>query len=593
MCGICGFNWNDKNLVGKMIHTLKHRGPDDSGNYLDNEVSLGHTRLAIIDLSAKGKQPIHNEDNSIWIIFNGEIYNYQEIKKRLLKMNHNFYTNTDTEVIIHAYEQFGTECLNQFNGQFAFCIYDSNKKSLFLARDRFGIKPLYYFFKNNSFIFASEIKSILQYDFKKSINKKALREYLTFRFTIAPNSIFNNVYKLYPSSYLIYDLDKNSLKINKYYTQEIQSSYKYDINTLTSTIYKLINDSVRLRMIADVPVCSFLSGGIDSSIITYMATKYNPNINTYSVGFENFSELKFAKIVSDYFKTNHHELIIKKEDVLGNIEKMIYHMDEPIGDAAFFPTLLISELVSRDYKVVLAGEGSDEIFGGYDKYKLLNYGKKISWFLPKVRFQNDILQRIGKFSKLDDYQGYIEVIRAFTDEELKLLKLSFIQMKQFQKRGLNRFQKMQFIDLNTSLCEDFFMKADKMSSAFGLEERVPFMDHRLVSFALNLPTKLKLRFWNEKFILKQTFSNILPKVIIKRRKTGYNTPMDLWLKTVIKDRFLEIFHQNRHNLYKKDYIIDLYNRLLKTGSNYKQNFYLAQKLWSIYVFEEWFNQYMN
>ena len=370
MCGICGFNWNDKNFLKKMLSCLKHRGPDDLGYFINDGISLGHTRLSIIDLSKKGRQPIHNENNSIWISFNGEIYNYKDIKLKLMKNGHDFYTNTDTEVIVHAYEEYGYGCLNLFNGQFAFCIYDQNKNEIFLARDRFGIKPFYFFYLDGIFIFASELKAILQYDFKKEINMDALNQFFTYRYIIAPKTILENVYKLKPSHFMRFNLNTNQYSINKYYSLEINSNKFNTFKNITSVLFKLINDSVRLRMIADVPVCCFLSGGIDSSILTGLASNYNTNINTFSVGFETSSELKYAKIVSDYFNTDHHELMISNEDFIRNLNQMIYYMDEPVGDAAFLPTLLISELVSKKFKVVLAGEGGDELFGGYDKYKL-------------------------------------------------------------------------------------------------------------------------------------------------------------------------------------------------------------------------------
>ncbi|MFX1500372.1 MAG: asparagine synthase (glutamine-hydrolyzing) [Promethearchaeota archaeon] len=590
MCGICGFTWANKNLLKKMINTLKHRGPDDTGYYIDDKISIGHTRLSIIDLTEKGRQPIHNEDNSIWISFNGEIYNYNEIRKELIKKGHNFYTNTDTEVIIHAYEEYEYDCVNLFNGQFAFCIYDQNKNEIFLARDRFGIKPLYYYHFNGTFIFASELKTLLQYELKKEINKEALNQLFTFRYTIAPDTILKNIYKLKPSHFIRFNLNTNQFLISKYFTLNKRLSNKKNIKELTSELFKLINDSVRLRMIADVPVCCFLSGGIDSSILTGLASNYNTNINTFSVGFETSSELKYAKIVSDYFNTNHHELIVKNEDFLENFNKMLYYMDEPIGDAAFFPTLLISKLVSKQFKVVLAGEGSDEVFGGYDKYKLYYYGKKFSQIIPKLNYKSEILNRMSKFSNLNENLGYLETIRVFNSEELEKMDLKSANMRKFWSNDGDLFQKMQYFDINTVLPEDFFMKADKMSSAYGLEERVPYMDHRIVSFGLQLPNNLKLFLLNEKYILKKTFLNYLPKVIINRKKRGYNAPMDSWFKSILKYRFLELINEKNHNLYKKEFALMPFAKILNSDANYKKNFLLLQKCWTIFIFEEWYKQ---
>ena len=382
----------------------------------------------------------------------------------------------------------------------------------------------------------------------------------------------------------------NQISIKRYFTLNINNKQPYSLKNIPSKLFELINDSVKLRMIADVPVCSFLSGGLDSSIITGLATKYNSKINTFSVGFETSSELKYAKIVSDYFNTIHHQLIITNEDFLNNIDKMIYYMDEPIGDAAFFPTMLISELVSRQFKVVLAGEGADEIFGGYDKYKMFYYGKKLSKIIPKMNYRYDILKRISKYSELTDKEGYIETIRVFDSEESNKMNLKPVILKKYWNNNGNTFQKMQFFDINTVLPEDFFMKADKMSSAYGLEERVPYMDHRIVSFGLNLPTNLKLFGWNEKYLLKKSFSKFLPKTIVKREKRGYNAPMGDWFKNVLRYRFIDLINEKNHHLYKKDFAKSIFTKVINSNYNYKRNFLMLQKCWTIFVFEEWYKE---
>lgn len=265
-------------------------------------------------------------------------------------------------------------------------------------------------------------------------------------------------------------------------------------------------------------------------------------------------------------------------------------MDEPIGDAAFFPTLLISELVSKQFKVVLAGEGGDEVFGGYDKYKLFYYGKKMSHFIPKMKYKSDILKRMSRFSNYTDKIGYLETIRVFDSEELKEMNLSSGDFNNFWSSSGNLFQKMQYFDINTVLPEDFFMKADKMSSAYGLEERVPYMDHRLVSFGLNLPTYLKLFLLNEKYILKKAFLKFLPRIIVKRKKRGYNAPMGYWFKSILRYKFLELINENNHNLYKKDFALTTFKKVLSSNTNYKKNFLMLQKCWMILIFEEWYKQ---
>jgi len=592
MCGIAGFNWNDLNLITKMIHSLKHRGPDGSGKFLNDNISLGNTRLAIIDLTDKGKQPLHNEDESCWITFNGMIYNYEEVRKNLEEKGHNFYSNTIAEVVIHAYEEYSYNCLNQFNGQFAFCIYDDVKQELFLARDKFGIKPLYYYYKDNCFIFASEIKTILEYDFENKINKEALREYFTYRFTFAPNTILQNIFKIKPSQYLIFDLKTNHLSFHQYYSLKIDARPPVTSNKLSITSFKLMKNAVKQRLKADVPVCTFLSGGIDSSLVTSLVSQFVKELNTFSVGFENSSEFKYARIVSEQFNTIHHEYILRNEDVLKSINKMICYIDEPIGDAAFLPILYLSEKVSKGFKVVLTGDVGDETFGGYDKYKMFLYGRLISKFIPKIKLKQEIFSRVSKFSILNDVDAYIETIRVFSDNEMNQMKISPKKIYRYWSENLRTLQKLQYYDLNTSVPEDFNMKSDKMSMAFGIEQRFPFADESVIKFALSLPLKFKIRFWNEKFLLKKSFSKFLPKEITARRKSGFNTPIDFWFKTILKNQFLDLIQNKSHNLYDKQFAIDLFERLMRSGTNFKKNFLLSQKLWTIYVFEEWYNQYM-
>ncbi len=593
MSGISGFNWNDKNLINKMLLTLNHRGPDNALLFLDDALSLGNNIITRNKALERRNQIIHNENESIWIVFDGEIFNSCSIRKLLEQKKHRFYTDNVEEVVIHAYEEYGHQCLLKFNGQFAFCIYDKNKSELFLARDPCGIVPLYYFHKSNRFIFASEIKALLNHDLIKKVNKKALREFFTFRFTIAPNTIIEDVSKLEHSHYMIFNLKKNQKKIVKYFDFVNEISKKRLKEDICPQVFKLLNNSVKIRSTGGKPICCFLSGGIDSSIITGLASKYNRELNTYSAGFESQSELKYAKIVSDHFNTIHHEIIVSNEDCFNNIDKMVYHMDEPIGDAAFIPTLILSEHVNQQFNIVLTGDGGDEAFGGYDKYKMYYYGRALSHFFPKFNYRQEILYRISKFSLLDEKNGYIETIRAFSDDEMNRLKIEPKIENRFWLKTGDIFQKMQYFDLNTSVPEDFCMKADKMSMAYSLEQRAPFSDVRLISLAINIPINLKIRFWNEKFLLKQTFRNLLPKIIVQRRKRGYSAPMDVWLKTILKSRFLELLKENNHQLYDKSLAFDLFSRMCNSGTNYKRIFLLAQKLWSIFIFEEWYKLFIK
>ncbi len=594
MSGICGFNWNDKNLIINMIESIKHRGPDGNGYYLDDYLSFGFTHLSINKLTKIVGVPISNEENSILIVFSGELYNRQNIKRKLNEKGYEFSSNLDAEIVLHSFEEYGIDCLSLFNGPFAFCIYDKINNLLFLARDPLGIAPLYYLNEDNRFVFASEIKSILNHEIEREVNRDGLKQYFTFRYTLAPNTLFKKIFKLEAAHYLIYDLKTNILTLKNYFNFEIPKARNYLFNDSPKILAKLVINSLKLRINSDIPVASLLSGGIDSSILTGLTSKINPDLNTFSVGFETSSELDFARLVAEFFNTNHHELIITNETVLSNMDKMISYLEEPVGDPGFFPTLLLCEFASKHNKIVLGGDGADEIFGGYDKYKLYFYGKRISYIMPKFKFWEkfDILSRLAKYSKLSDSQGYLETIRVFNHTELDRLGMENKEIDRYWLKRGNTYQKMQYFDIKTCMPEDFFMEADRMGAPFGIVKRMPYMDKTLVEFALNLPTNLKLHFWNEKFLLKRTFTNLLPKEIPKRRKRGFSVPMDYWFKTILDYQLIEVLKENRHGIYNYDYVLNLLQKMKKSGENYKKNFYLAQKLWTIYLFEEWYRKFI-
>ena len=590
MCGINGFNWSDKKLITQINNTVKHRGPDDGGTFVDSAVSLGHSRLSIIDLSKKGKQPMKRP--KYVITFNGEIYNYKEIRKELRE--YKFKSNSDTEVIIYAYDKWKEKCLEKFNGLFAFCIYDTKKKELFLARDRFGIKPLYYINKSKKFAFCSEIKGLLNLLEKKEIDKEGLAQFFNFRFTLGETTLVKDVKKLLPGHYLLFDL-KNK-KIKKY--EQYYELQKQQIKNKSFAYYKkktreLLDKSVKRRMVSDVPVACLLSGGIDSSIITALAKKYNSDLNTFSIGFDTTNELPSARLASNAIKTNHREYKIDKNNVLRYLKDMVYHMDEPIGDPGFLPIFVLSKEVKKHNKVVLSGDGGDEVFCGYDRYKMYHYGR----YLKNAVFHdfgNDILKRFKKMKGKDSFNAFFEIIRLFDNTELKKLGISKVNGKKFwQNKYPAQVLNAQEFDINTLLPNDFFMKADKMSSAFGLEQRVPFLDHELVEFAFSIPLKYKLMLWNEKYILKEAFRGKLPRKIINRRKHGFDVPIDYWFKNVLAEKLKKLLKTNNHKLYKQEHVLRLLIKIKKTGKKYKLNFILAQKLWSILVFEMWYERFMR
>lgn len=593
MCGINGFNFKDEKLILKMNKTIKHRGPQDDGYYLNHNLSLGHTRLSIQDLSKKGHQPMRYKH--LTIVFNGEIYNFKEIKKQLLRKGYKFKSECDTEVILATYLEWGENCVKKFNGMWAFCIYDEREKQLFLSRDRFGKKPLYYYYKDNKLIFSSEIKSILIHNIERNINKESLNEFFTYRFASKDKTILENIFNLYPAHNMIFDLKTNKIvSYKKFYDIKLEKQ-KISLEKAKVYILNLIEDSVKKRMIADVPVASFLSGGIDSSIITYFAKKYNPNLNTFSIGFDTINELSFAKIVANYLKTNHKEFMINKDNVLDYMEDMIYHMDEPIGaDPGFLPIFVLSKEVAKYNKVVLSGDGADEVFIGYDRYKLFYYGRILKHF-AFFDLKNEIYKRLKSMRNKPDFESFIEIGRVFEKEELSKMNLDTRTDKNTWNSNIapNILTKAQIFDIKTLLPKDLFMKADKMSSAFGIEQRTPFMDYRVVEFGLSLPLKYKLKGWNEKYILKNIAKDILPDKIWKRRKHGFNVPIDYWFTNVFADKLKKLLDKNKHGLYDKEYIYELLKDMKTLKGSFKSRNIIAQKLWTVLVFEMWYERFIN
>ncbi len=590
MCGIIGFDWKDEELLKESRDLISHRGPDDCGDYFSDGVSLGHRRLSIIDLSKRAKQPMKLLGRYV-VVYNGEIYNYKEIKKELKE--YDFKTRSDTEVLVYAYDKWGKYFLNKLNGMFAFCIYDKKKGEFFLARDRFGIKPLYYI-DDGKFVFSSEMKSLLSFLDKREVSKEGLKQFFNFRFTLGKTTLIAGINKFLPAHYMVYDVgDKKVREYERYYKLKKQTIGDKSFIFYKKRLKKLMKESVERRMVADVPVACLLSGGIDSSIITGLAKKFNDSLNTFSIGFDTTNELPYANKVANYFKTNHHEFKINKDNVEKYLDDMVYHMDEPIGDPGFLPIFVLSKKVSEYNKIVLSGDGGDEVFCGYDRYKMFHYGEFLKHFVF-FDFNNDVLKRLMKMKGKNAYSSFFETIRLFDNEELNKLGVEKYDGSIFWRNDYNKeVLNAQEFDIKTLLPNDFFLKADKMSSAFGLEQRVPYMDHELVEFAFSIPLKYKLRLWNEKHVLKKSFEKFIPKEIIKRRKHGFDVPIDYWFKDILGKKLKRLLDKNNHNLYKKDYIYKLLYKIKKTGDNYKLNFILAQKLWSILMFEIWYGWFMK
>ena len=516
MCGIAGFNWNDRNLLARMMESIQHRGPDESGVYINDHVSLGHQRLKIIDLES-GRQPIYNEDETVVVIFNGEIYNHNSLRVDLEKKGHQFYTNTDTEVIVHAYEEYGVECVHQFNGMFAIALYDSNNKMLFLARDRIGVKPLYYCFEQGKLIFASEIKAILQdHTIYREINSEAFREYFTFRYVPSALTLFKGIKKIQPGHILIL---KNGVLEVKQYWDIFENKTNFSEGDFTQDLYNRLSDAVQSRLVSDVPLGVYLSGGLDSASIVALMSKKMNNIKTFSVGFEaaKDSELPYAKMISEQFSTDHHEFIVEDRH-LSLLPKMVWHLDEPIGDPAILPTLVISEKAKKYVTVILAGEGGDEVFAGYDNQRVM---MQVRRFDPRIKILKDLTYHVKKLLPVDsNYYRLLNIVSAYTPEQQYFVLNSLFNSEEFKKLGMDATEQdisayfprkqmeilnsFQYYGFKTWLPHDFCMKADKMTMAYGIEERAPFLDYQLVNFGFSLPREFKINHGSGKHLLKKS-----------------------------------------------------------------------------------------
>ena len=580
MCGIVGCNFKT-NGFNKAIDLLNHRGPDNSGFHSFENFQFGHTRLSIIDLNEEANQPMVFDD--LVITFNGEIYNYQElIEKESLKC----ITKSDTEVLIRLYQKYEKNFLNKLNGMFSFCIFDKKKKSFFCARDRFGKKPFYFYYKNNKFIYASEIKSILKLlDTKPEMNNNAFHEYLSFMTPINDNTFYTDIKKLSAGAYLY--LDSKEFKIENYYDIDNIKTTQFDEKEILNNIENLLIESIQSRLVSDVEVATLLSGGIDSSLTSALYAKYSKKkINTFCIGYDehlHYSELPYARIVSKHINSNHHELIIGKNEFIETIDKMLDHTDEPFGDSASIPTYLLSEYINKQgIKVALSGEGSDESFLGYDNYfKILEYYNQKNepgvfnltkeWEYHKRGFYNEpIYQTCGE---------------SFTEKQKEKLLINYKDKSTLFNYSTSYEPEkwLTYIDFKIWIAEVLMTKIDRMSMAHSLELRAPFLDHKLVEYLLSVDVNIKKGNTN-KYLLKQIAEKYLPQEIVHRQKKGFSFPFLEWLHEEYKDEILNtILEVNKiTNIFNKDFVKFIYNES-------KENRF-KQHLWNLYVFSRWFNK---
>jgi asparagine synthase (glutamine-hydrolysing) len=599
MCGITGFSWPDQELVTRMTQKLAHRGPDQYGIYTDEFVSLGHRRLSILDLSEHGRQPMSNKENSIWITYNGEVYNFQQLRRTLEGKGYHFHSGTDTEVIVYAYQEYGAACVEMFNGMFAFAIWDKHKQELFLARDRLGIKPLYYYLHNGQFIFASEIKAILEAaEVKREINPQALYNYVGYEFVPAPDTIFRHIHKLPPGHHLHYR--NGQVEIAQYwnlqFATEVKSTAYYE-----EKMRYLLEDAVRQRLISDVPLGVFLSGGLDSSTLVAMMSRCGVEpIQTFALGYDDpsFSELDYAQTIAKEFNTQHQVLMI--DPITPELlETAVWHLDEPMTDLSTIPFYLICKKAREYVTVCLSGEGGDEVLVGYDRFKA---SKAHSYYsiIPEPIRRHLIASLVNALPDQPQKKGAINLLKRFIqggllpeegehirwqyfgiperDQELfskeiltEINRNPFASIRQ-QIAGCNsnkRLDREIYIDLRFSMPDSPLMKVDKMSMAHGLEVRVPFLDYRFVEFCATIPSELKLKGFTTKAIFRSAMKDILPDKIRNRGKQGYSLPIKNWLRQELREYTIELLTSS--SLIKEAFNLNFIEKLIREHLEYRAN----------------------
>ncbi len=607
MCGFVGFSdklENKKEIINAMMGRIVHRGPDMAGDYLDDDMALGFRRLSIIDLSEDGRQPMENEDGSLVIVFNGEIYNFREIRKELAEKGHIFKSNADTEVLLHGYEEYGTDITSKIRGMFAFVIWDKNKKTLFGARDHFGIKPFYYGkTSKGALIFGSEIKSFLEHpDFVKAVNKKALRPYLTFQYSSMEETFFEGVKKLPPAHYFVWDAE-GGMKITRYWDVDFSEggeSFEHYRDELDRTV----RESVAAHRISDVKVGSFLSGGVDSSYIT---AALMPD-ETFSVGFsfDKFNETDEAGELSGILGIKNFKKIIEADECFEHFEEIQYHMDEPQSNPSSVPLYFLAKLAKEHVTVVLSGEGADEIYAGYEWYDetpMMRKYKKIPGFIRRIAAS--VARRLPYFkghdfiikgsSRPEDYfigQALVfpekEALSVLNDEYKNAPSVKEITAPIYARvKGKSELIKKQYLDLNLWLPGDILLKADKMSMASSLELRVPFLDKVVMKQAQEIPARFKINEKNTKFVLREASHKTLPDEWANRTKKGFPVPIRYWLReekyyNIVKEYFEADFASE---FFKKDAIM----KLLDDHKNGKaQN---QRKIWTVFTFLVWYKKF--
>ncbi len=627
MCGIAGFIERETaaarggqeervRLLDQMCRVIKHRGPDDQGATVKGGVALGMRRLSIIDL-AGGHQPISNEDGTVTIVFNGEIYNYRELQPELERRGHRFQTNSDTEAIVHAYEEYGAACVEHLRGMFAFALWDARARKLFVARDRVGKKPLYYALtKDGAFVFGSELKSLLEHPgVERETNPEALDAYLTFGYVPDPLCIFKGVEKLPPGHHLTFA--DGCISIERYWDFLYEPTETRAEEDYIEELQALLDEAVRVRLVADVPLGAFLSGGVDSSaVVGLMARQMGQPVKTFSIGFneDSYNELKYARVAAKHFNTEHHEFVVTP-DICDIVDELVWHFDEPFADSSAIPTYMVSKM-ARDYvTVVLSGDGGDELFAGYTRYVT---DRKRSGFALLPRFlRRGLVQPLSRRLPhgargrnylynvtLDPVDRYIDSVSMFTSlNSLSLYTEDFRRRLRAGDDSRAMFQRLAskvttnepldallYLDSKTYLPGDILTKVDRMSMAASLEARVPLLDHKLIEFVTRIPASLKMKGLETKYIFKRAVRDIVPAEILNRPKQGFGVPIEQWINNQLRERIRETLTERRAQ--ERGLTEPRYVSLMLDEHERGRRDHSAQ-LWSLFMLELWHRTFVD
>lgn len=632
MCGIVGFFNKNENMavISDMLKIQSYRGPDDSGTYFDEKsgVHFGHNRLSIQDLTSHGHQPFISDCENYVIVFNGEVYNFKTIRADLEKLGYVFASQSDTEVILYSYKEWGIRCIDKFVGMFAFAILDKVEDKLVLVRDRAGVKPLYYYIYENQFMFSSEIKSFHKHPkFKKEQNFEVLPYFFQFGYIPAPYTIFQNCFKLEAGHYMELEINSLEFKITKYWDVNdyyLQEKFTKSENEILEDIEKILDDAIDLRMVSDVPVGVFLSGGYDSSLVaSILAKKQEKKINTFTIGFddEKYNEAKHAKSISEYLGTNHTEYYMKNSDMIDLVEKLPFYYDEPFGDSSALPTMIVSKLARQSVTVALSADGGDEAFCGYSKYFFLNKFQNIflngfkrevlkvglnlfsvnsveyiNEKLPKNLKQTNIKDKYTKFQRAinsDSLEVMFENASSYVDknEIVRFLRVSKNQelFKKWEKIGSIEFlNQMMAIDYKLFMNDDVLTKVDRATMSVSLEGREPLLDHRIIEYMAKVPLEMKYKNKQGKYLLRQVLYKYLPKEMVDKPKSGFQIPLNEWLRSQLKPLVLKYLDVSRldESIFNIEEIMQLKKRFFQ-GED------IGTTIWFILMYQMWKEKWLD